>query len=101
MTQSISETKVSSAKQPVMAYELVVKNDVIQLPFHLPDGVRVYILVPAVPSQIVAGSVEWQQALNEFEDYTREHPATVTLDELSDLDLNAIVHEVRRDAHAA
>jgi hypothetical protein len=101
MTQSISETKVISAKQPIMAYELVVTNGVIQLPFHLPDGVHVYILVPAVPSQIATGSVEWQQALNEFEDYAREHPTTATLDELSDLELDAIIHEVRRDAHAA
>jgi len=84
----------------VMAYEAVVENGHIRAPAGMPDGMQVYIVVPAVRQRPASGTAEWHQPFEAFEAFVREHPAPAEVDALSDDELNAIVHEARVDLYA-
>jgi hypothetical protein len=95
------ESTTNTVEHPVIAYESIVRDGVIRLPFRLPDGVKVFIIVPSLPARTETGSAEWRKAIDEFEAYVRTHPARADIQELSDETLNAEIREVRKGAHAS
>ncbi len=56
------------------------------------------MIMNETPSQKppIPGTAEWRELFEAFEAFVREHPAPKNIDELSDEELNAIIHEVRR-----
>lgn len=99
---SDTETTTPAAETNlVMAYEAVVEQGVIHVPPNIPDGFRVYIIVPVAQQRPEPGTAEWRKPFEAFEAFIRKHPAPKNIDELSDEELNAIVHEARRQRHAA
>ncbi len=103
MSDAIAPTvsKVVTTPERVLAYAAVVEHGQIRAPAGLPDGAQVYVLVPAAPPRPTPGSPEWEQAFDEFEAYAKNHPAEANIDDMSDDEINAIVHEVRAERHAA
>jgi hypothetical protein len=103
MSDAIAPTtsEVISTPERVLAYAAVVEHGQIRAPAGLPDGAQVYVLVPAVAPRPKPGTPEWERAFDEFEAYVQSHPAEFNFDDLSDDEINAIVHEVRAERHAA
>ena len=97
----IETTTPAAETNLVMAYEAVVEQGVVRVPSNIPDGLRVYIVVPVAQQQPAPGTAEWRKPFEAFETFARRHPAPVNIDELSDQELNAIVHEARKNRHAA
>ena len=54
---------------------------------------------PTASSHLQSGTPEWDESFERLEATLREHP--VMLDDISDEEINAIVHEVRAERHAA
>ncbi|MBI4769081.1 MAG: hypothetical protein HY784_01360 [Chloroflexi bacterium] len=84
----------------IMAYEAVVEHGHIRAPAGIPDGIQVYIVVPAVRKRPAPGTAEWRQPFDAFDAFVHRAPAPLSIDTLSDEELNAIVHEARGGLHA-
>lgn len=89
---------IEHAPERVQVYEAVVEHGLIRAPAGVRDGARVYFIVPAAPARPQPGTPEWDKPFEELEAAIKAHPTT--LDEVSDDELNAIIHEVRAELYA-
>jgi len=101
MNEPESNSPTMTEAPLVMAYEAVVEQGLVRVPSNIPDGAKVYIVVPKIQQPPEPGTAEWRKPFEAFEAFIRKHPAPKNIDELSDAELNAIVHEARRLRHAA
>ncbi len=90
----------------LIGYEGLIDNGQVRLKGapHLPDGTRLLVVVTEYPVWVSRGmtEAEWRQPFDAFSAATQAaEPAPLEEQPLSDQEINASVHTVRKERRAA